>query len=371
MSFGQRLVLLVSFFLTATVAGTLWVAIANLDTGVKQRETVALEAVTAMTRSLIEHSGALALAQAELLARQPENVVAIAAGDRDRLVAMQANLFAYLKAEAGIDIIQYQKPDLTTLVRLQDPSRYGDDVSKLRPMVLSAHHDRRGQTGIEIGPTRVLALRGVAPVFDGATFVGTAEVGLSLAPLFQAVKTITGCDIAVIVPTGPGALPTDTRPVIGDTVISDSTDNGLFGRLLRVVSVKQTREDQQLDQSLDGVDYGLAATPLLNYSGQPIGAILVLRDFSALHAEFVRRLWVMVFIAVSGLIVSYSIVSVAVGGLLTRPLAALADHAEAAAKAEKTPAMPPMAGDLGRIAAAIDTLVARAQPKEPEAEQTT
>lgn len=99
-------------------------AFSNLSAGVRQREAVALDSVNVMAHSLIENSAVLALAQAELLARQPENVRAVADRDHDRLVAMQSSLFAYMKAEAGIDLVQYQTADLKTLVRMQDPLRW-------------------------------------------------------------------------------------------------------------------------------------------------------------------------------------------------------------------------------------------------------
>jgi hypothetical protein len=362
MYFGRRLVLVSTVLLAVTVAAVIGLTVRTLMAGIRQQEAGALEAVSLMMRTSIEKGGAFALAQAELLARQPGDIAAVAAGDHARLLDLQAASFAYLNAEAGVDLLQFQTGDLKTLTRLQEPNRYGEDISTTRPMVLSANHDRRGQSGIEMGRSRILALRGVAPVFDGAALAGTAEIGLNLGSLLQAVKTTSGADIAVVLPVAQGVAASDTRPVIGELLISNSTDTALFSRLLRAVTVKPSREEAQIEQTLDGVDYGLIVSPLLNYSGQPIGSVLGLRDFTALYTDLWRRVWMMLFVAAVGLTVTYSVISVAMRGLAARPLEALAAHAEAIADGEEPRPLPAMDHEAGRLARALGALAARLPP---------
>lgn len=137
---------------------------------------------------LIRHSIALAsffaLAEAEMLARHPGVFQGFAERDRDDILSRLQTSLAYLRAQTGVEVLQFHRADFRNLVRLQDIARHGDDVSKRRPIVVAAIRSGRSQRGLELGPSGAL-LRGTAPVMRGRVLLGFIEVGLSVNPLLD------------------------------------------------------------------------------------------------------------------------------------------------------------------------------------------
>jgi methyl-accepting chemotaxis protein len=105
-----------------------------------------------------------------------------AAGDRDGLLRMLAPAYAAL-VEEGFDQFHFHTPQAKSFLRLHQPQKFGDDLTKLRPTVVEANRTGRTIDGIEAGVAGV-GIRAVTPVtLDGAR-VGTLEAGVGLGQDF-------------------------------------------------------------------------------------------------------------------------------------------------------------------------------------------
>jgi methyl-accepting chemotaxis protein len=373
MSFGSRIAALSSVLLLASF-GTLTVfTLSDLRDGMRQQQAAALRTVSLTLRSTLDRNGNTALAMAQMMALQPGNVTAVANGDREALIERMKAVYDYLHKQNGVEILQFQTADLKMLLRLSEPARFGDDVSQSRPMVVSANHNRLGQNGLEMGRTGILSLRGVAPMMQGSTLVGTAEVGFGLPGLVRAVKTRTGAEIAIVLSVAMTGGVQQDRKAYGDLVIGDSTDNALFARLLTAAGPRLAREDAFTETTIDGSTWGLVITPLLDFSGRMIGGFIGAQDFSALHAGYQRQVWRLLFISLGGLVLCYSVLVVAMRAFVFRPLTVLGDWLEAKAGSREPATGEPGGGaaEVDRIVKAATALVARTAPspaaaKEPE-----
>ena len=247
------------------------------------RDTQMVAVSQAITAAL-DQAGRFALAQAEIAARQPAVGHALATGNRAELMRLTAGTYGYLRSQA-VPIFGFHSADMTYLLRLHLPENFGDDLTKIRPMVLAANRGRRSQVGLEIGVAGTF-VRGIAVVQDGDQFAGSVEAGLNLEPILEQVKAVTNADIAIVLSQSlaepPPRGPNDKVPgkVFGDLILLASTDVPVFDALLRDGAAPQTCSREVTEHSFHGVSHGVLAQPLIDFSGRMIGTIVAVKSFA-------------------------------------------------------------------------------------------
>lgn len=368
MAFSTRLSLILAAVLAVLLGALSTLAMLAAQRDLVARQRSELGTVGVLLRSTLDRTSAYALIQVEAMARQNELREAMAASNGPAVYDRFRETFDFLKAEAGLEIMQFQTAGLRTLIRLHDPSRVNDDVSAIRPIVVATNRARRGQRGIEIGPTGILALRGVAPVFRGTEFVGTAEIGFDLRPLLQGVKIGSGAEIAIFVST---AMTQNAGRTGGADVVQlkDSTDSRLFTSIANTAGFRLGRDAIQFEAVVGADRWGVVIEPLLDFSGRMIGGMVGAKDFTALYATYRRDAMIFGFVALTGAIVAFSIVMVSLRAFILGPLQMVTDYAEKA-EASPTPPEPPKLGgarEVRRALAAFHTLATRrAEPADPD-----
>ena len=115
-----------------------------------------------------------------LLSVQNKAITAFIARDRKALYQSALPAFNQLRAENSyFEILHFHLPDGTTLLRMHDPDHYGDNLLDSRPMIRAMHQQQKMMTGCEIG-VHGTYYRVIAPIFDGDTYVGAVEFGISM-----------------------------------------------------------------------------------------------------------------------------------------------------------------------------------------------
>jgi hypothetical protein len=226
----------------------------------------------------LDQAAKFSLALAETFARNPQIREALAAGDRARLEALSKDAYQYLSRQASVQIFGYHSPDLRYLLRMHRPEQHGDDISGFRAMIVAANRLRRSQTGVEIGIAGI-GIRGVAPIEQGGTLLGSVEAGLDLRPMLEMVKTATNTEIAVVAAASLSGVALDPKLVsVGDLAIMAATNEALFARFLRAVPTRPVRDVDISTRRLDGQSYGVMAQPLVDFSGRLIGMAIMLKE---------------------------------------------------------------------------------------------
>ncbi|MNT66150.1 hypothetical protein D3C72_2041910 [compost metagenome] len=119
---------------------------------------------------------------------------------------------------------------------------------------------------------------------------------------------------------------------------------------------------------VEGKRFGTFAQPLLDYSGRMIGTILIARDFSDLDSGFRRAVATAAIVTIVGMIAAFSVVTIAIRAMVIRPLADLADYAEARVAGTVVDASPAEDGlaDYRRLRRAIGALSDGASTRTPD-----
>ncbi|MGV8936350.1 MAG: cache domain-containing protein [Allorhizobium sp.] len=290
--------------------------------------TTGLLLTTAMSQA-----ASLSLTHAALIADNPQVVALMRSGDRAGLQQLLAASYQTLASEAGVNMLHFHSADLKSFLRVQDPGNFGQDLSKIRPMVLAANRSHLAQKGLEVGLAG-LSLRGVSAILDGETVVGTVEVGVDLKTLMELAKSASGADYALYLSPAMSGVPTTGAP--GDTsstvlAMATSTNSALFEALNDKGQIKLAREPVQGSAEIGTEDFGLFGQPLLDYSGRMIGTVIIAQNFSGLDSSLQRSVLTACAVTLTGLIAAFAIVMITLRTLVIRPLADLGAYGRAVA----------------------------------------
>lgn len=366
MRFARQISVITAVLLAIALGSIVTIAVKHLWTGVLEGRRSDLASFDQLLASSLQSSSATTLAEAQIIAHQPGIIDAVEARDRPAVQARLMDVYEYLRSQAGVNIFQLQTSALRTLVRLHNLTSFDDDISTQRPIVVTAMRSKRGQQGVEIGPTGVIAIRGVAPVMRGEQIVGTVEIGTAALPILQRTKDSTDMEAAVILSVSMVGRGSAEARVYGDLLLNDSTDAKLFARLLDSGALSLAREPRQVGVELDGVTYAVTMQPLLDFSGRMIGGLLGAKNVSAEQRQFERQVLLLVFAAIVALLVIYGTIMVAIRALVIAPVAALALYARKLDDPEIKE--PTLGGDTGLnallhpILAALTRLAATLRP---------
>lgn len=310
----------------------------------------------------LEGAESKALARAEMVAALPVTRTLMAAQDRAGLLAEFGQMFAVQKEKYGVDQAQFHTPPAMSLLRLHSPDRFGDDLTKFRPMVVAANRDKAVKKGFAIARTGP-AVFGVAPVTapDG-THLGTFEIGLEFGPMLDALKASFGVEVSFYVEEKPlrefaqgldPALLSDQNRV-GRFIRYHSTNAQLMNGLARDGDIAVVNETTHYTRDDQGVAYGVLLLPLKNAAGDALGVIAVARDFSGSRAAAGRSLVWQVALSLIAIVLLAGAAIIVVRGMVLRPLGVLAQRIESdSALVEDSDRFPP---EVARLAARIETL---------------
>ena len=363
MRFAKQISLITALLLTVSLGSIVSIAVKHLWTGVLEGRRADLSAFDQLLYSSLQSTSATALAEAQIIAHQPGIIDLTEARDREAVRTRLADVYEYLRSQAGVNVFQLQTSALRTL------SSFDDDVSTSRPIVVAGMRTKRGQQGIEIGPTGIIAIRGVAPVMRGDQIFGTVEIGTSALPILQRTKDSTDMEAAVVLSVSMVGRKSAEDRVYGDLLLNDSTDAKLFARLLDTGTLSLGREPKQVGVQLDGVNYAVTMQPMLDFSGRMIGGLLGAKNVSAEQRQFERQVLVLVFAAIVSLIVIYGTIMVAIRALVSAPLLAMSHYAGKIDDPETKE--PTLGGDTGinallsPILATLTRLAAAQRPAPP------
>ncbi len=266
MSIAVRYQLNVSLAIIATVIIVLVVTLSHNEETLHSAEQRELGGMYNNIIAELSASGNMALAMSELVAGIPEVQQAFADHDRARLDALFAPGFERLKEQYGIEQFQFHLPPATSFFRVHKPKKFGDDLQSFRHTVVEANKTLKPVVGVE-GGVAGLGIRGVVPVFNKGTHIGTVEFGATLdKTLLDRIKRHFGADVAIYLKSDDGFK------VFASTM--DGTEMLPPAKLEQVMQGKEVTGDIVVGKT----HYGVYGNVLKDFSGAPLGVIAVATD---------------------------------------------------------------------------------------------
>lgn len=229
---------------------------------------------------------------AEVMA-QPEIVAAFAQRDRGRLCRLATPLYAqeFRQENPYLTSFHFETPDNHSFLRLQQPDRFGDDLTATCPMVVAANRTREQQAGFELS-TQGLFYRVVQPLSYHGEPVGTVEVGVKAQQLLRLLGAKPGVSVALLI--DPALMPatgerigTDQHLLYFSDALLLKCQENLFDALPPNFSFFHGPERFQHK----GHWYQLnSQTVLADYQGKPVARVLFAADITDYVHGFYRFL---------------------------------------------------------------------------------
>ncbi len=304
---------------------------AGLTDAVEAREFQRMQQIV---EAALSDAQGRALARAELVADIPQVQSLFAAGDRAGLEAALARMFADQKARHGVAQAQFHVAPATSFLRLNDPEKFGDDLTQFRPMVVAANRDHLPMKGVALarsGP----AIFGITPVEDATGKpIGTFEFGVDFGPILANLKNAYGLDLALFIEEKPlldiakGVDPErlGDQNRVGRYIRYETTNTEQVSALVGPEDLAVVNEPISYVRDFNGLAEGVLLIPINNVSGTPIGVIAAVSDFSGSRAAVGRsQVWQVVITLITITLLA-GVVLVIQRGALTRPLQVLGDR---------------------------------------------
>lgn len=270
-------------------------------------------------RNLRHDSVNLMTAAVEALLGNPELSGALAAQDREGLLAASRPLYDSYHERYGITHWNYWEPEptgetevkgLRNFLRAATPEKYGEFLE--RATLAEVVRTKDYVNGLDLGNTG-FALRVIHPVVRDGKVCGYFELGQDISSFLKSMKTQSGDEYA---------LALEKSRLDEKKWTSSRTTRGLsnnWNDMPDLVLAANTTQDGDIfsyDGSLTGLPgagttlglvhrddriYTRGAFPLADATGQVVGGVFVLRDITATYAQM-RQAQTQAILMISGLL---------------------------------------------------------------------
>jgi methyl-accepting chemotaxis protein len=194
--------------------------------------------------------------------------------DRAQLEALFVPGFARLKRDYGVRQFQFHEPPATSFLRVHKPAKFGDDLSSFRLTVVETNQVKKPIQGLEVGVAG-LGVRGLVPVSYQGKHVGSVEFGMSFGQaFFDGYKKHHGVDLELYI-NRDGKLDLFASTMKGNNLLSEAQ--------LRAVKPGVHIYEQGM---LKDTPVSFYAASVKNYSGKPIGVLVLAKDRSGFSSAF-------------------------------------------------------------------------------------
>lgn len=320
-----------------------------------------------------------AVAGAEWMAALPQVRKAFAARNREELLGITREAFELQRDKYGLSQAQFHLPDIKSFLRVHNPSKFGEDLSSYRQIVVEVNETRAIRRGIEI-TTSGVGIFGTVPMVDLAgRHNGSFETALEFGPLLDALKKTYGFELAVYIDekalrattTSLGGDVLSERNRVGKYVMFHATHPDLLRGVVQESDIGIVEESHYVRDAV-GSPYGVLLLPVYNFAKKQIGVVAVAQNFGAMQSAGGNAVLWQVLLGLVSAVLLTGFILVTLRGLLLQPLAALVERFSALARGEssETPApQGPLCDELQALADSYEPLRLRTQAPAPDAGQ--
>lgn len=268
----------------------------------QQRIADAHKSVTTTYNESMEEIVNFFHARAKELISDKEIFSAILNKNHDALYTLTKQRWDVLQKEnPHLIVLQFHNSDGTSLLRVHQPTFYGDEIAKKRETLFEIHSKQKLLYGFEEGRAGFV-FRVLVPIFDAQQYVGAIEFGVSAENLAALIKHDTNFDsIFFTHQSHIGKFQELKEAVVIGDFVSLNMPASLLPIINRYKTLYKTLENNFID--LNDHLYYLTTTQIKNHKNEEIGVLVFLNqmdDFSA----YIKN------IALSSLIITLTLILV-------------------------------------------------------------
>ncbi|MDH3359380.1 MAG: PAS domain-containing protein, partial [Desulfobulbaceae bacterium] len=248
----------------------------------------------------------------------PDIIKAFANRDREKLYATASHEFHVLQQENEyFHAMDFTLPDGTVFMRVQRPDLHGDNINKSRKIVQHVQLTQKTAAGFDIGKHGAIYWIAQPLQIDGKQ-IGTMEFGISINLFTDAIRQRLHNEVTIAIKSSEwekATFGTQNIHKIGDYYLMTEGRN-LYNKFPANFDF-DAKHHQAVIDNIDNLVHSRAN--IRDYSGNPIGKIVVLQDISkeiASKKNFViQSILIASFLVGSALLIIYLTIHHLVGKL--------------------------------------------------------
>lgn len=246
---------------------------------------------------------------------------------RSDLLDITQPLLERLRKTMEVDVFAFHLPPAKTLLRVEKPDQFDDDVSAIYGSVVEANTEGKQVVGLEMGENG-LALRSVVPVlYLNRKHAGTLLLEAPLNDgLAEEIKQFAGMNISLVIPTADGfRYQAKTHNL--------SIPEGKYPALRKILDSGELTVQRV---SKNGRDLMTAYLPIQDYTGRNVAILALPKDISSVLAAAKRSALTFAGVGLVALIVIQGIVYLLFHRLIDRNIKQLTTVLESASRGDLT-----------------------------------
>lgn len=325
LTISLRWKLLIPFLFLSFVGTTVivYIGLKSQETLIKKQEKKELERIYQIFLTVIDHREVQALSIAIMVASNPVAKSSLAEMNRESLISTFMPIYEELEREFGIGQFHFHIPPARSFLRLHLPGESGEMIS-YRSEVMEAIKSGKTVSGPEWGLTG-LAIRSVAPVFDGDTLVGTIEIGFRFdAPFLEQIKKQWQADFALYEKGGKEIY----------VPLASTTD---WWKLYNPFPLEHDPQEDApviLVAPAQATDKSILLGPVTDYRGDMVALVQIESDRSAIMSRLQRTRNLMLLVGGIGMFLSFALTCL-IAHLFIRPIKEIVRSAREIAQGER------------------------------------
>lgn len=213
-------------------------------------------------------------------------VDAFEAGDRNTLYALTLPYFNEAHGRGEADLTGFIKADGTHFLRLQDPKKFGDNMSQKRPIIAQAIQTRRPLTSLDVTLYNI-SIVSILPIFKEGRFLGIVQVAASINRIQNRLNSHSGIKSALAFDTkilqSVLLSKTKLKHYLNYSIIS--SNDPLFKRLPNNYSFSYS-----MRHTIGETTYIIASRELRTYSNKPIARMICALDITKDEVAYKREI---------------------------------------------------------------------------------
>lgn len=210
------------------------------------------------------------------------------------------------KENSSLVVLQFHNSDGTSLIRMHQPSVYGDSIAQKRPMIAAVHRTKNRQNGFEEGRQGV-AYRIAIPYYYEGEYLGCIEFGINPAYFREKIRNYSGYESFVFIHRNAIAKFVQLKAQVG---VGDFVGFDIAAKYLPLIHAYRN-SNPTIQNSVvrwGHIPYEFSAIEMKDFRSRPIGAILFMRvtdDFEShvRHMVIMTVLIILVLIGVIGTVI--------------------------------------------------------------------
>lgn len=256
----------------------------------------------------------------EISSSKEDMVRAFAARDREALQQISAPFFKTLQKENPyLSTLCWITPDNRNFLRVNNPDEgFDDDVSHVRPDIVSANRNRGALSGYIVG-RHGLQYRVIQPVVYDNQFVGLVQFGIDVKLFLDVVRDQLDSPVGLVIPKAKAEL-------IKKRQVSTTDAQTHIVQSLTMDFFEQTNGSVNWDIQRQQIKFGSQNYILVNvfdfldYQGGAQGALFVALDITKQNSRLESQLTIVIVISLAVLLLSFALLYSSYGALIGQVL---------------------------------------------------